>query len=206
MVVLSVEFLEATNTPIEHRPKHQQQHFMDTSQKIAGITLLIFIIFVSLGIAQCFFINVHSCFHINGACPGVWAPFVYISLPYLMIRGYERNSLAKHGMIGVFVCFPISIITFVFSAADAICTEKNTDPLARILSQTVAVINSIFAVPLFFAFVGIIGYLLFSLAPAKCCLQYDGESENQKLNNGGVLLYQRYDGFDIGEDGMAVEV
>ena len=72
---------------------------METNQKIACWSIAIFVAFILLGITQCFFPTMHACWRINGACPGVWVPFVYIWLPYLLIKGREKNQLLKYGMV-----------------------------------------------------------------------------------------------------------
>ena len=69
------------------------------------------------------------------------------------------------------------------TAADAICCEHYSDYRARILSQTVAVVNSIFVVPLFFAAVSLLVHLLFVYVPARFCKQ-------DKHADGGVQYQQ----------------
>ena len=59
------------------------------------------------------------------------------------------------------------MLALVCSAADAICTEKNDDILARTLSQIVAIFNTIFAVPLSFAALSLCGYFICSFIPKK---------------------------------------
>ena len=72
------------------------------------------------------------------------------------------------------------------TAADAICSEHYLDDdRARILSQIVAIVNSVFAVPLFFTAVALLVHLLFVYMPARLC------THHQKRKDEGVLQQQQ---------------
>lgn len=96
---------------------------MESHCKILSAALLVLILFVSLGVAQCFFVTEYACTRINGICSGVWAPFIYIALPYSVVYGREKNRVWKYFTVST----PDLCFLFIYGYLHRIASSVTVD-------------------------------------------------------------------------------